>query len=298
MDRRIRFHIRKMDADTRLMLMPFFATPSTDEWVRDVLSAYFSYFLDIGKRDENDRAAKRELRSSLKGLVPAGSRRSLDKVEEFLSAEFRRKGYSFLGGKTGPYYGPYIWKRTEKCLFNVELSDRHIGVNGFFLYNFLLCSWMHFQTYGKSGTGGWLKRDDKDWEDGLYCVAGAYDLEHLEDDLTFQVSLLKHEARHFADRSDFPDLSDTDLEYRAKLTEMIYFPEMKFRFESIIQEAEPVKADPHRHASYLILLALSKRIFNRSLVKEETAWQSVPYKEIQKEALELLKAHTERLRSK
>ena len=39
---------------------------------------------------------------------------------------------------------------------------------------------------------------------------------------TFLVSYLKHEARHFADTLDFPNLSGADLEYRAKLTELAF----------------------------------------------------------------------------
>src|SRR5512138_2142557 len=99
MDKKIIAHIQKMGADTRSTLMPFFADPSADKWLRDVLTAYFRYFLRIGKKPETDRAAKTELRSSLQGLVPAGNRRSLDKMEQYLSTEFSRKGYYFLGGK-------------------------------------------------------------------------------------------------------------------------------------------------------------------------------------------------------
>ncbi len=298
MNKKILAHIHKMDAETCNILLPFFANPSSDEWIRDVLAAYFSYFLKIGGKAETDRAATRELRSSLKVLVPAGSRRSLEKMEAFLSDEFHRKGYSFMGGKTRPYYGPYIWKRTEKRVFDVELTDRHIQVNAFFLYDFILQSWMRFQTFGRTGTGGWVKWGAEGWQDGLYCVAATYDLEHLDDDLTFQVSFLKHEGRHFADKEDFPGISNIDLEYRAKLTELIYCPEMKYRFEPILQEAAPIKADPHRYAAYTILKALSERIFSRPYVKEERLWQSVPYEQIQVEARKLLQADTERLRKK
>jgi hypothetical protein len=297
MNNRIQTHIQKMDAATQTALMPFIATPSTDEWVRDVLLCYFNYFLDIDEKRETERIARNHLRASLKHLVPVGMRRSLDKAEDFLHHEFRRKGYSFLGGMTGPYYGPYIWKRTERHTFAVELPDRHVSINVFFMHEFLAKSWMNFQTFGKSGTGGWVKRGDTSWEDGLYCVADAYDIERLADDPIFQISLLKHEAQHFSDKSDFPNLSSVDLEYRAKLTELIYFSEMKYRLASIIHEAFPAKTDPHRYASHWIVKRLSEKILNKPYVNEEGLWRSVPYKSIQTEALGLLQAHTQQLRA-
>jgi hypothetical protein len=295
MDDKIDKHIQKMDGATQTILRPFFAHPSVDDWVHDVLISYFNYFLSIGEKKEVNQAARNNLHSSLKPLVPVGMRESLDRIEEFLYDEFRRKGYFFLGGMTGPYFGPYVWKRTEKRRFEVELPDRRVDVNVFFMYEFLLRSWMHFQTFGKHGAGGWVKRDDNQWEDGLYCVADAYNIEHLDDDPIFQISLLKHEAQHFADKSDFPSLHSVDLEYRAKLVEMIYFSNMKYRFAAIIREASPIKTDPHRYAAHWILKEISENVLGKSYVKDEDLWHAVPYEKIQAEARHLFEVHTQRL---
>lgn len=286
-----------MDSATRALVQPFFARPSTDEWIRDVLWTYFHYFLSVGEKAEVNQTAKKALQAGLKPLVTVGRRRSLDRMEEFLYDEFHRKGYFFLGGKTGPYYGPYIWKRTKKRVFEVELPDRRERVNVFFMHDFLIRSWMHFQTFGRRGTGGWVKREDAPWEDGLYCVAESYDLPQLDKDWIFQVSLLKHEAQHFADRHDFPDLNSMDLEYRAKLVELIYFSEMKYRFIPILREAGSIKADPHRYAAHLILQEMSKRVLGRLYEKNEEEWQSVPYEKIQAEARQLFQEHTRRLKT-
>lgn len=297
MDDKIRIHLQRMDPATLGLLQPFFARPSADEWIRDVLRTYFHYFLSVGEKDEVNQAAKRALQAGLKPLVPVGKRRSLDRMEEFLYDEFHRKGYYFLGGKTGPYYGPYIWKRTRRRVFEVELPERRERVNVFFMHDFLIRSWMHFQTYGRRGTGGWVKREDAPWEDGLYCVAESYDLQHLDKDWIFQVSLLKHEAQHFADKRDFPDLNGMDLEYRAKLVELIYFSEMKYRFIPILHEAGPIKADPHRYAAHLIVQEMSERVLGRVYEKNDEEWQSVPYEKIQAEALQLFQEHTRRLKT-
>ena len=296
LERKIRAHIQKMDSATQSALMPFVSEPSSDAWVRDVLFAYFGYFLSLGDDNESNRQARKDLQTALRPLVAVGKRRSLDQMEKFLGDKFQRKGFFFLGGMTGPFYGPYIWKKSEKQIHRVKLPDRTIKVDVFFMHDFLIRSWMHFQTFGKTGTGGWVKRNEAGWDDGLYCVAEAYDLDHLADDLYFQVSLLKHEAQHFADNMDFLNLRGTDLEYRAKLVELIHFREMKYLFKYIIRDAKPIKADSHRHASYFILRAMSQRILDEPYVQDEKRWESVPYKKIQAEAKKLLEEHTRHLK--
>jgi len=64
---------------------------------------------------------------------------------------------------------------------------------------------------------------------------------------------------------------------------------------SIIREASPIKADPHRYASYWILKGLSEKILSKPYIKDENFWQSVPYEKIQAEALGLLQAHMRQL---
>ncbi len=288
-------HIQKMDPTTRILLKPYFAHPSADEWVRDVLATYCAYFLSVGEDEAVNRAAKQTLTSALKALVPAGNRRTLDQIEDFLSAAFRQRGFFFLGGMTGPYYGPYIWKRTEKRMFDVVLPGAHVHVNVFFMHDFLMRSWMHFQTFGAHGTGGWAKNNESPWEDGLYCVAAEYDLDHLDQDPVFQVSLLKHEAQHYADKAACPGMSSTELEYRAKLVELIYYPEMRYRLAAIIREAAPNNTDPHRRSAHRILRELSKNILHMPYVKDEKAWRSVSYDKIQAEAERLFKEDTRQL---
>lgn len=287
--------LENMDPATRQILQPYFSQPSADEWIRDVLQAYFAYFLAIGEQPESTKQAQSALRLALQPLVPTGNRRSLNRIEAALGDVFRRKGFYFLGGTTGPYYGPYVWQRTETRLFDVELPDRRLNLSVFIMHEFLIRSWMHFQTFGKHGTGGWVKRNESPWEDGLYCVASGYDLENVDTDLIFQVSLLKHEAQHFADLSDYPELRSPDLEYRAKLVELIYYPEMEYRLLSILREAAPLKADPHRFAAQQIISELSAALLGAPFVRDEVAWQSLPYAAIQAQSRQLLLAHTRQL---
>jgi len=298
MNDKIQEHIQKMDANTQRLLSPFMSVPSADEWIRDVILSYFQYFSSLQDEDqEAEQAARDALLSSLKLLVPQDAGNNLEDVEVFLYEEFKRKGYYFLGGKTGPHYGPYIWKTIKERPFDVEITDRKISVNVFFMQDFLVRSWMHFQTFGRYGTGGWVKSNDHPWQDGIYSVVDGHGQENPEGNEVFRVALLKHEGQHIADKTDYPELDEADLEYRAKLTELIYFSDMKFRLVHILREASAESSDPHRYAAYWIVKGLSEKILNNSYVNDHDEWQAVPYEQIQREAHQLLRDHTEQLQA-
>lgn len=131
---------------------------------------------------------------------------------------FRGRGFYFLGGRTGGYYGPYIWKTEELKHYMVELPDGVQEYDVKFLDEFLMVSWLDYLSFGEVGTGGWSG-------DGglIHCIKASYDLESEH----FQVSLLKHEAQHAADLSRYKNMTSEDLEYRAKLVELIYSNEQK-----------------------------------------------------------------------
>lgn len=81
------------------------------------------------------------------------------------------------------------------------------------LDGFLSKSWLDYISFGKVGTGGWANEDGM-----IHCVKASYDLE----DEPFTVSLLKHEAQHAMDLFRYHNMASEDLEYRAKLVELIY----------------------------------------------------------------------------
>ncbi len=121
-----------------------------------------------------------------------------------------------MGGKTGGYYGPYIWKDTEKRSYMVELPEGIQPYTVYFHRGFIFNSWLSYISLGEVSTGGWADEDGT-----IHCIADSYN----ESSEAFQVSLLKHEAQHTRDLRAFPNMSKELLEYRAKLVELIYSQE-------------------------------------------------------------------------
>lgn len=211
--------------------------------LNDIMLAYQQYYRDvfylrIGKECSADLLSVR-----LATLLGVDGVVLCDLEQNDLPALFQCHGLHFLGGKTGGYYGPYIWRRTETVSNNVELPD---GVQTYavkLLDGFLARSWIDYLSFGEIGTGGWTDGDGY-----INCVKSAWDLESEH----FRVSLLKHEAQHAADLAKYQHLSSETLEYRAKLVELIYSGERNL-LHGFVQEAAP--SDPsngHAMAAYRI----------------------------------------------
>lgn len=123
------------------------------------------------------------------------------------------RGYKALTGRSQPLLELMLWSHNRKESEVVELTDGVFTVPVTYQKDFIASGWSYFATFERARTGGWANAD------GLFVVADAYD--DLGDE-SFQVSFLKHEARHFVDSTKFPEIAPADREYRAKLTELIY----------------------------------------------------------------------------
>lgn len=86
------------------------------------------------------------------------------------------------------------------------------------------------------------------------------------------------------------------LEYRAKLAELIYYPNLKL-FHSFMHEANNEnKNNSHSYASYLIVSNLSKEIFNEEYVSSWSRWRGKG-KKVRQYAYKLLEEHTEAIKA-
>ena len=298
LDTAVRAHADRLPEPTRRLLTAAIAPEAPDPWVRDALLAYGRLWIRRFDRDESRETAERALAEDLCTVV--GRQRTGDDdadvtaAEADLSVGFGERGYAFLGGRTPPELGAYVWSRTDDQRFTVALPrDEPQEVVVHLMHDFLIRGWLHWRTFGEQGAGGWYQQDNPPWPDGLYAVAERYP-EPRETNPAFTVSLLGHEAQHVADHHAFPGLGSGELEYRAKLVELIGFASAEDRLAFFIEDAANDASQPHPWAAHRILTDLAARL--PTAPADRDAWLALPYEEICRLSLELLDADTARRR--
>ena len=254
--------------------------------LNDILILYQKYYRDVFYLHTDEEKAADALKAGFVdyfGIQNPGG--SLAEIEEGPVAEvFQTRGYRFLGGKTGGYWGPYIWQSTEEKTYGVELPEGRQPYTVRFLDGFLSKSWLDYISFGEIGTGGWTDGDGI-----IHCVKSAYDL----GDESFTVSLLKHEAQHAMDLSRYSQMASEELEYRAKLVELIYSCRRNL-LRQFVAEADSSKAgNGHSMAADRIAEKFKKRL-GRS--REEICL--LPTAEIQTIARDLLADSNDEIKGK
>jgi len=234
--------------------------PKLPPLVRAVLSAYAHYLpyalLKLGNGLWQKQLLLIQL-SQIKGLEPALScsfdaldthdslDEAIENIEILIQLALSKIGYSFLGGLTLPYYGPYLYGREEPVKYEIELPCGIQSVQVVFMHDFLMRGWLDFATLGQVGTGGWAKIE------ALYCVSQNWD----RDSDDFKIRYLKHEAQHLSDYQRFPQIAQghqSILEYRAKLAELVYAKNLE-HFYLILRDANRESLAPHAQAASDIL---------------------------------------------
>lgn len=180
-----------------------------DAAIKILITNYRAYWraalLDPERREQHEV----QLGEELARLIPAlNTDNPITAVKPFIEAH----GYHGIAGRTPPLLELIVWRRNRSENTEIELTDGVMEVPVIYLEEFVSRGWSSFATFGRASSGGWTDKT------GIYCVAESYDL----DSEKFQVSLLQHEARHFADYQLYPELEGADLEYRAKLTELAF----------------------------------------------------------------------------
>ena len=123
-------------------------------------------------------------------------------------------------------------------------------------------------------------------DDGAYYFKDKYDIDSDE----FQISLLKHEGQHFHDLKNNPKMSSGELEYRAKLVELIYYKDEKC-LNVFLDRMSDDPENPHMHANKRVIKDISKLLFSEELVLDKERWQA-EYGKVAPIALKLLKEDT------
>lgn len=254
-----------------------YAAYEVDADLNEILNIYQKYYRDafylfIGKEN-----AVEKLRTRLAGFLGIDDKDiELDDIEQNQIAEaFQSRGIYFLGGRTSGCYGPYIWRTTESKTYEVELPEGIQSYTVKMLDGFISGSWADYLSFGMISTGGWTDRDGI-----INCVKSAYDF----DSESFKVSLLKHEAQHARDLKTDPNMLSENLEYRAKLVELIYSSERNL-LKQFLQEAAASDID-NGHALAATRIAEG---FTRKLNLSHAEITQLPKEQIQAVARELFK---------
>ncbi|MFT4415584.1 hypothetical protein ACLM5H_17145 [Fredinandcohnia humi] len=254
----------------------------SDPWIRDAIHIYHNYFHDVLMKKLHEYKAEEELAKRLSSFLEE-SFSSAEDAEIALKKEFEVRGYYFLGGVTPPYRGPYIWKTQEKLTYDVVLPNETQTITVYHMKDFLMESWLSYVTLEHKGAGGWAN------ESGVFCNYDRYkdDLESNQ----YVISFLKHEAQHFNDYLHYPILESKDLEYRAKLVELIYYDNHEV-LEKFLIQAKDDPQFPHPKAAYEVIKGLSRKVHQQNYNNHMEEWKAIDYNIISSYALELHQENT------
>lgn len=261
-----------------------YLTYDVDVELNEILLVYQKYYRDAFYLELSADEAAQRLQERLAELFRVTLDASLDKLEEMAETAFRQKSFHALMGRTSGYYGPYIWKVEELRHYKVELPEGEQDYAVKFLDGFIMKSWLDYISFGETGTGGWSNGDGL-----IHCVRAAYDLESED----FQVSLLKHEAQHAMDQARYKGITNEELEYRAKLVELVYSRERRM-LERFVSQADVTKTDNgHGLAAERIV-----RGFEICLKKDRDSLAELPLESVQTIAQLLFSESSEEMAAK
>ena len=175
-----------------------------------------------------------------------------------------------------------IWDEETTNNYTVILPKDTIQTTVIFIENYHLNGYDGYATFGSSTIGGWAIKDSAT----LYCNKAEYDLSSEE----FEVSYLKHESIHFTDLNDYPNLSSADLEYRAKVIELMHCTKKTIydRMSQFINGADSTnRKHSHPYANYCLIKNLSRLVFDGESEMDYKKWLEIPVESINKAATTL-----------
>jgi hypothetical protein len=267
-----------------------FGTPAADtlpghgRFSEQVAEIYRAYWRSVLLREPGDPEWR--LRAALSQLleVQGGTaERNTNPLAAVLAAlEARKIHHDERPGP--PMRDLLLWGEERSARYAVRLSDgtRHVRVR--FIDDVLLQGWKDYASLGRFSTTGWAHDGE------LYCLADAYDLSSE----AFRVSFLKHEARHLADLEDFPEMTPTDLEYRAKLTELTFAQKsLESLLSGFSAKAANDPASPHAAANHRVIRDLYRALHGAELPLGFDGWEALNGARINRAAHALLKQDTQ-----
>lgn len=185
-----------------------------------------------------------------------------------------------------------IWDKQSVSEYTIDLPESKLVVKAIFIENYVLRGVAAYASFDHSQIGGWASNADS----SIYCNKGGYKLKSE----TFKYSYLKHEAIHFVDIENYPNLEPADLEYRAKLIELIYCTKKtiyKRLDEFIIEASNKTRDNSHPFADYHLISQLSRKLFNVEFEGDISKWKTLTPQDINEASLEIFQKGLELLKT-
>ncbi len=205
-----------------------------------------------------------------------------DNVEQY----FLDQGYFALSGRTPPFYELSIWMQNDTTMETIELTDGTIEAPLIAISDFVSHGWMNFSAFGMTSMGGWAEAD------AIYCQCEHYD----KGSEKFRLSIFKHEGRHYKDKELYPELKAPDMEYRGKLTELVYSEETTHDLMAqFAGAANKIDNAPHPLANWYVTEGISKALPEDTRPTDLAQWKNVPAEDIRQAAFALLDEHDREL---
>ena len=110
----------------------------------------------------------------------------------------------------------------------------------------------------------------------------------------FEVSYLKHEARHLLDLERYPQMDSVELEYRAKLTELAFADHTARRIlQDFAEKSAQNPTSPHAMANWRVIHDTYWALFREEMAEGFDDWAQLNAGDINRVARELLASKTE-----
>jgi len=268
-------------------------SPGTGDTFTDaVVSAYRKYWILTLMGEMSSQNGEDFLESSLRQVLSRRDNAEFSGntagVFKLVGEIFDEKGVHYLDTSAPPLRDLFLWKKEKNRKYSVRLTDRTQKVRVTFMSEIYSMGWKQYATLGLVATTGWVEGDR------LYCLEGAYD----RSSENFEVSYLKHESRHLADFESFPKLQSADLEYRAKLTELVFaFTSTRQLLDDFTSKSAPSPTSPHAFANYRVTRGVYREMFDKPFPDTTNPWQGVSTQSVSAAARSLLQLDTELLRA-
>jgi hypothetical protein len=270
------------------------APDSTTSLVNAVIGIYEDYWRSALTRKLTPEVADKYLQQALRSLLNERYPEYDESGDVFsqLAAALAAAQVESSVSITPPWRDLYIWSRQNAQDYQVELTDGVEQVTVIFMEQAVVQGWQHFALLDLLATSGWATAT------ALYCLCWSYDLESD----AFRKSWLKHETRHLADFREFPGLAESDMEYRAKLTELAFAGSdavsmlQRFAISGSAISGFAVSESAHTTANHRVSDEIYRQIFQQQMPDRPENWPFLSPARVSEVARYLLQVDTGKLK--